>query len=278
MVLFFGKSFSESEFSCYYLSSYPKPSTRPSMKFYTIVFCTFLLLQITFNPFQTMNAQNLPPDALLIQKTDDFSISGEGTAQNWNQTEWVELTQRRNHENVDGWSSKVKILYSDTGLYFLFHSDDEILNATFDSHFEELWREDVVEVFLWPDESQTVYFEYEISPLNYELPILVHNNEGAQSHWIPFEYSYKDDRKTIHKTSVEGGVKESGAEITAWRAEFFIPFELLRPLNNIFPEPGTQWRANFYRIDYDHGMTPWSWQPYETNFHDFKNFGTIVFE
>ena len=36
----------------------------------------------------------------------------------------------------------------------------------------DLWNEDVFEVFLWTDERYPVYFEYEISPLNHELPIL----------------------------------------------------------------------------------------------------------
>lgn len=227
---------------------------------------------------QTLSAQTGEDAVLKIKKSADFSITGDGSAENWSKTDWVELTQRSNHDNTDGLLTQVKILYSDTGLYFLFHCEDEILSATIDSHFKELWREDVVEVFLWPDQSEPVYFEYELSPLNYELPILVSNNDGVQSHWIPFDFSYKDDRKTRHKTSVEGGEKKSGSAITKWMAEIFIPFELLRPLKNIFPEPGTKWRANMYRIDYDHGPTHWSWQPYERNFHDFKNFGTILFE
>jgi hypothetical protein len=225
-----------------------------------------------------MAAQSPSPDVITVNKTEDFDIDGKGSAENWNHTEWIELTQRTNHDNVEGWLSKFKVLYSDTGLYVLFHSEDEILNATFEEHFKELWREDVVEVFLWPDETEPVYFEYELSPLNYELPILVHNNEGDLIHWIPFDHSYRGDRKTRHKTSVQGGTKESSAEINSWRGEMYIPFELLRPLKNNFPESGNKWRANFYRIDYDHGPTHWSWQPYETNFHDYKNFGILIFE
>lgn len=215
-----------------------------------------------------------------IKKTDDFDVTGDGSSEKWNQTDWISLTQRSNQENTDGLATRVKVLYSDKGMYFLFHSEDDVLNATFDSDFEELWNEDVVEVFLWTDKSGPHYFEYEISPLNYELPLIVSNIDGELLHWIPFANSYHEnhDRFIHHKTSVQGGKKESGTEIDSWTAEFFIPFKLLHPLKNIHPVSGTEWRANFYRIDYDHGMTPWSWQPYETNFHDYKNFGTIVFE
>ncbi len=227
---------------------------------------------------KTAFSQPSTEGVIKISKTEDFIVTGTGSSKNWTETEWISLTQRTNRENSQGLQTTVKVLYSDSGIYFLFLCEDEKLSASIDSHFEELWQEDVVEVFLWPDESEPVYFEYELSPLNYELPILVSNNDGVQSHWIPFDYSYKNDRKTQHETSVTDGEKASGSAITEWRGEFYIPFELLRPLKNIFPESGTKWRANMYRIDYDHGPTAWTWQPYENNFHDIYNYGTLLFE
>lgn len=217
---------------------------------------------------------------LTIPHTEDFTITGAGTADNWSQVNWVELKQRRNLANDSGRETFAKVLYSDSGIYFLFRCEDDIISSTITSHFKELWREDVVEVFLWPNESEEVYFEYELSPLNYELPILVSKTDLGQSHWIPFNYSYKDgdSRKTIHKTSATGGNLKSGARITEWRAEFFIPFELLIPLKNRNPTSGSTWRANIYRVDYDHGVTSWTWQPITTNFHDIYNYGTLLFE
>lgn len=247
------------------------------LKASSILKFVLLIVFLTIN-IENLMAQSGKDAVAVVKKTSDFAITGDGAADNWLKTEWIELNQLTNHEKRDGLLTKAKVLYSDTGIYFLFHCEDEILTATMDSHFMELWREDVVEVFLWPDESEVTYFEYELSPLNYELPILVGNVEGKQSHWIPFDYSYKDERKTLHKTSVKGGEKQSGAHITEWTAEFFIPFELLRPLNNIFPESGTSWRANLYRIDYDKGTTHWAWQPIQTNFHDYERFGTFLFE
>lgn len=219
-------------------------------------------------------AQSGKEATLTIKHTEDFSLSGGKNTEYWTQTEWITLPNRDGSDL----STKVKILYSDTGIYFLFDCEDNVLSASFTSDFEELWHEDVVEVFLWPDESEPVYFEYELSPLNYELPILVSNNNGEQSHWIPFDYSYKEGRKTRHMTSVEGGSKKSGASISNWKAEFFIPFELLRPMENIFPKSGTKWRANLYRVDYDNGQSSWTWQPVTENFHQYENFGTLIFE
>lgn len=240
----------------------------------------FLAISLFFCSQNVGLSQSLPEMGLQVKKTDDFTVTGTGSSENWMNTNWVKLTQRTNHINDSERETFIKVLYSNTGIYFLFLCEDNLVSSTITTHFEELWREDVVEVFLWPNEGEEVYFEYELSPLNYELPILVSKAGSGQSHWIPFEYSYKDgdSRKSIHKTSAAGGNLRSGEEITEWRAEFFIPFELLRPLKNSVPKSGSTWRANLYRVDYDYGTTNWTWQPITTNFHDIHSFGTFVFE
>lgn len=211
-----------------------------------------------------------------VELTDDFIITGEGNATNWQKASWLHLIQgKKNNADVSK-ITKVKILYSRTGIYFLFYCQDEKLTATMDSDFMDLWEEDVVEVFLLPDEKQSAYLEYELSPLNHELAILVSNVDGELYRWAPFHY--EPNRKTRHATSVSGGKKESLGDISAYIAEFFIPYKLLHPLNNIFPTSGTQWRANFYRIDYDKESVQWSWQPTGKTNHEYEKFGTLYFK
>jgi len=73
--------------------------------------------------------------------------------------------------------------------------------------------------------------------------------------------------------------KKSKASIAGWTAEFFIPYELLKPLLNVPPKAGASWRANFYRMDYDDGhVTGWNWAPVGRSFHEYQKFGTLVFE
>jgi hypothetical protein len=168
------------------------------------------------------------------------------------------------------------MLYSKTGLYFLMEATDGKLTAAMSEDFMHLWTEDVFEVFLWTDEKYPVYFEYEISPLNRELPILVPNFGGQFLGWRPWDY--EGDRRTRKATTVIGGPKQSNATIQGWRAEFFMPYALLRPLQNVPPKPGTRWRGNFYRMDYDDGKrTQWEWAPVGKTFHEFEKFGDLVF-
>ena len=213
--------------------------------------------------------------ALEIIKSPDFEVTGSGTDKNWESANWIPIPQRSSFG--PGLETKIKVLYSDTGIYFLFYCQDKKLTASMTEDFMDLWNEDVVEVFLWTDEGLPLYLEYELSPLNVELPILVPNNKGKFTGWRPWHY--EGDRKTRHATSVQGGAKENGASIDSWMAEFFIPYALLKPLGQVPPQPGTKWRANMYRCDYDSGeMDMWTWQPIEKTFHEYEKFGTFLFK
>ena len=212
---------------------------------------------------------------LRIQRTEDFVVNGRGNASAWKKTAWEPLKLR----TTDGhkYKTRVKMLYSETGLYVLMEAEDRKITATMKKDFLDLWNEDVFEFFLWPDERYPVYFEYEISPLGFELPILIPNFGGDFLGWRPWHYDGK--RKTQTATTTVGGPKQSGARVASWKAEVFVPYDLLKPLQNVPPQPGTRWRANFYRVDYDDDKsTSWDWARVGGSFHEFEKFGTLIFE
>ncbi|WP_353197191.1 carbohydrate-binding family 9-like protein [Parapedobacter defluvii] len=210
-----------------------------------------------------------------VQKAADFQVTGDGSNENWGKAEWIVLAKREQFKD-NPLQTNVKALYSETGLYFLFSCQDNKLTSSMNADFMDLWKEDVAEVFLWPDENYPTYFEYEISPLNHELPILVANTNGDLLRWQPFHYDA--DRQTDHETAALGGEKKPGAAVDGWVAEFFIPYKLLIPLNHVPPHKGDRWRANFYRVDYDEPKSvSWLWQLTKNTFHDYESFGSIIF-
>ena len=231
-------------------------------------FCAIIFLLMTTSSYGQ-------DPSLRVVSVPDFEISGQGTHDRWNRTEWIDLPLR--HGPASGLTTQAKVLYSETGIYFLMQCADELLTVTLTEDFANLYKEDVVEVFLWTDEAQPLYFEYELSPLDYELPIIIPNRDGEFFGWRPWHY--EGERRTRHATSVQGGEKQSGAAINGWTAEFFIPYALLKPLGNVPPRAGTRWRANIYRIDYDAAEPRyWQWQPTTGSFHEYQRFGTFVFE
>jgi hypothetical protein len=210
-------------------------------------------------------------DILHVSPAKDFTVTGNGTGDAWKNAPWISLPLR---EGALTYETKLKILYSASGIYALFSCEDETISATKTEDFADLWKEDVIEIFLWTEETTVLYFEYELSPLNFELPILVPNFSGEFLGWRPWQYEGK--RKTVHRVSIQRG---PGNKVTGWTAEFFIPYALLAPLQNVPPHKGTQWRVNMYRIDYDNDKpSEWAWQPVKTNFHEYKSFGTMIFD
>lgn len=229
-----------------------------------------------FNSNYKSLAQDEIPESgsMVVKKCTDFTVTGDGTSEEWEKAEWIGLVTRG--PEIAGYHTRTKVLYSETGIYFLFDCKDKKLTTTMEADNLNLWEEDVVEVFLWTDERFPVYFEYELSPMNYELPIIVPNFDGKFLGWLPWKYY--GDKKTRHATSATGGEKKSGSSVADWLAEFFIPYKLLEPLKNVPPVSGTKWRANMYRIDRDSVTIAFNWQKTNTTFHEYKNFGTFIFE
>lgn len=233
------------------------------------------LLSILLLGFYSLPAQLTRDNVWKVFRTNDFSVTGAGTAPEWEKTEWLELLA--NKVTGDTLQTRVKTLYSDKGLYFLFECNDLKITSTMKADFMDLWKEDVVEIFLHTDTSIPAYFEYELSPHNYELPILISNVGKELRRWMPFHY--EANRKTIHKTKINRQHETSGDSVKSWTAEFFIPYTLLSPLQNSIPRPGTRWKANYYRMDYDHPQYAfWWWQPTRENFHDMERFGILEFQ
>lgn len=227
--------------------------------------CCFLASSVLLAQPENRNKENV----LKVQRSQDFEVTGDGSQSQWSLADWVSLPQRKSEGKT--YRTDVKLLYSDTGVYGLFRCEDDKITSTLTEDFSDLWSEDVVEIFFWPDESLPVYFEYELSPNNYELPILVPNKDGFFLGWKPWKY--EGDRLTRHATSISDVDNDK-----TWFAEFFIPYALLKPLVDGVPESGTKWRVNMYRLDYDDGQSRWAWQTIRTNFHDYESYGTMVFE
>jgi hypothetical protein len=86
------------------------------------------------------------PGYINVKKCDDFTITGDGSSDTWKRTEWITLV----HQGSDfiSYETKAKVLYSGTGIYFLFYCQDEKLTTTMQADNLNLWEEDVVEVLL----------------------------------------------------------------------------------------------------------------------------------
>ncbi len=142
------------------------------------IFILFLsTLFLTAFQSMTNNLQAQENNGILtIKRCQDFTLTGDGSSPAWRETSWIDVPQRTPQKKT--YQTRAKVLYSATGIYVLFDCEDTKLNSDFTEDNVDLYEGDVVEVFLWPGEDFPVYFEYELSPLNYELPIIIPNDKG----------------------------------------------------------------------------------------------------
>ena len=234
-------------------------------------FSLFLYLLVIVFLQQPLKAQLIKPDTLDIVYTKDFSLDGTGVNYNWGKAHSISLQQL--DEGLQGYETKFKVMYSAKGIYVLFTGKDLKSTSSYKNDFDDLYNADVFEVFLHPDPSTPLYFEYEVSPKDKELVLLIPNIDGKIMGWLPWHY--EGERKVKKKIAFSYENKQ----LIGWSVELFFPYALLSPMRNIPPTKGTIWHGNFYRLDYDAGpMVKWAWSPVEKSFHEVKRFGVLRFE
>jgi len=214
------------------------------------------------------------PTQTTIHRTEDFELTANASSPHWQAAPWLEL---KSLDSEPGYQSRAKLLWSAKGLYLLADFQDEKLTCTHSADNADLFTEDVVEIFLQPSVDHPIYFEYELSPLGFELPLLISNNRKTFHGWLAWKN--EKNRATRRVVRVHGGSQSSGSSCTGWTAEMFLPFDLMRGLVGAPPAAGDVWRGNIYRIDYDRGTGHhYAWAA-ETGprFHDYQNFGSMRF-
>lgn len=211
-----------------------------------------------------------------VSRTEDFEVNGRGDHPAWQRAKPSPMACREPLGRGDNYATWFKALWSTRGVYFFIDCTDPLLTTTGLPDFGHLYREDVAEVFLWPDQRVPIYFEYNISPMGSELPIMVPH---FGDHYYPWAaWRYEGRRKVRKAVSVRGGPQQSFAKVEGWSAELFIPSVLLAPLRNARPKKGVEWRANVFRIDYDTKPAKhFAWHDVGPSFHNYKEYATLRF-
>src|SRR4029078_2879066 len=123
-------------------------------KFLRIVY-SLLIISPLHSVAQITHENRDSAGVLKVKHVADFVITGDGSAVSWKNSEWITLPQRSG--TATGYQTQVKVLYSDLGIYCLYQCEDNKITATLKADFLDLWNEDVVEAFFWPDEAVPMY-------------------------------------------------------------------------------------------------------------------------
>lgn len=171
--------------------------------------------------------------------------------------------------------AQARLLWDEQNLYIGFEFADRDVWGTLEKHDDKLWTQEAAEVFLDPDGDGKTYVELQVSPRNVTF-----------DSWLP-GYRQNDnawDSGMQTAVKVDGTLNQRDDKDTSWTVEMRIPMSAvkgrLETVKGVPPQVGTEWRANFFRMDQENGkpQTASAWSPpLVGDFHALDKFGSLVF-
>ena len=171
--------------------------------------------------------------------------------------------------------ASAKLLWDDQNLYISFEFVDTDVWGSLEKHDDKLWTEEAAEVFLDPDGDAKTYVELQVSPRNTTF-----------DSWLPAYRQNDNAWESAMQTAVQvhGTLNQRDDRDSGWTVEMRVPMSAvkgrLEAVKGVPPQVGTEWRANFFRLDHPSGkpQTGSSWSPpLVGDFHALDKFGTLLF-
>ncbi len=247
------------------------------MKTNTAILVFFVLLT-TGCTFQKKKAMKTDSVYTMSRLNGPMVIDG-----NWDKTEWKNI-EALNIKNQMGEKPlftpevQAKMMYDDENLYVIFRVMDRYVHCLVTDIDGPVYEESAVEFFFSPDpQFPERYFNLEI---NCGGTPLMRYNDFSKKQQVPLRV--EDIKKVEIAHSLPQVVDPEIDEPVTWTLEYRIPLDILSRYSKILkPKPGTEWRANLYKIAEKgtnvHFLT---WSPVNNpvpNFHLPQFFGIIKF-
>ncbi len=188
-------------------------------------------------------AQNAPFECRLAQ--DPIRIDGRATEAAWKGGQTIGPFHLQAPSREATTLTKAKLLWDDTALYFFAEMEDTDLYANIKERDGELWENDVIELFLKPENSGEGYYEFLVSPLGTLFDIF-YPKRTLYGH-----DRFKNARKFAFaaKVTVEGTLNNHEDADTGWTVEGRIPWSDFESTGGK-PKIGDTWRFALCRYDY----------------------------
>ncbi len=143
--------------------------------------------------------------------------------------------------------TRAKLLWDADHLYIATEVTEPRVAATIRRRDEQLFREQVFEVFIDPGEDGEDYLEIQINPLN-TICDLAMNKPYRQGGKANVAFNLSGLRTAVR---VNGTVNEPSDTDEGWTVEMAIPWAAIKSLSDDTvapPREGERWRVNFARM------------------------------
>jgi hypothetical protein len=171
-------------------------------------------------------------------------------------------------------STTARLLWDVVNLYVAFECEDDDIWGTTTERDQDIYMQEVVEVFVDAASSGTAYVEIEVSPLNAVLDLfMLWRDDRRRGLWG------WDSVGLQTAVTVDGDPWRRGTADRRWTVEMAIPMVDFEMAPHLPPETGDTWRMNLYRIDRGVRGTEYSaWSPpRRLNYHTPSRFGVLLF-
>ena len=168
----------------------------------------------------------------------------------------------------------VQLLWDDHHLYVAFHCHDSDIWGVTTERDQDIYNQEVVEVFVDADRDNHGYVEIEVSPLNAVLDLfMLYRDDRQRGLW---DWDSEGLRTAV---VVDGDPTRRGTADRSWTVEMAIPMSDFMTAPHLPPLPGDVWHLNLYRIDRGQKGDEYSaWSPPgRLNYHTPERFGRLVF-
>lgn len=176
-------------------------------------------------------------------------------------------------------SVQAKMMYDDSNLYIIFRVHDRFVRSTVQDYNGPVSGDACVEFFFSPDTSlRKRYFNLEI---NAGGTALMACHVFQQKEYQKFSAEELDQIEIAH--SLPRKIDPEMQDPVTWTLEYRLPLAILEKHSSVIhPQPGTVWRANFYKTSSKSSNPHWiTWAKVENekpNFHLPQFFGLIEFQ
>lgn len=183
--------------------------------------------------------------------------------------------------------TRVKIAWDEEHLYVGVEAMDRDIWSVHVDRDDDLWEQDVVELFIDPEGDADGYAEFEISPRNVVLDLWLEKplfSQGGPSH---SDWNAAGLRTAVYIEGTLGGGNRSAAERqdedVRWTTELALPWADLAVVAgrmSLPPNPGDTWRINVTRYDYSGGdreLSQWSPSDARGAWHEPSEYGYVTF-
>lgn len=172
--------------------------------------------------------------------------------------------------------TRMRLTWDDTNVYVAFDCDDPDVWGTLKNKDDEIYNQEVVEVFFDADGDGATYNELQVSPhnVNFDASFVARRSDLKEA--MKWESGMKS------AVTVRGTLDDASDTDQGWSAEMQIPIANLNKVPKVPPVKGDRWRFNAYRLEHFEHFKQIEGQSFSPlfvgDFHALPRFGWLVFD